>query len=318
MCNVPVKALTYVEKELLLLAFFSLFLEEDIARRIDNENLAVFSDNALLGTLRARGQRCFDRRRDTRLARLLRDNSLLVLAVLLLHGALLTTVHRGHLLSSFVRIIPLFSVDRRRGGDRVDAGNALDASVVTPSSPAGMPNIALDKLPATLVGHEQSEVVHATTHDDEHANHHGAKSRAVTLVVVARAPPLGKAVLQEVVVTLTVLTLQNIGNHGQPLVRSRGLLHVSINLPLRCLLDDLLALLLVLQDALGLETLAGFVGMQLARLLTVGLGQLILRGRGLHAEQIVESDIFAAVQSDFIAQAEYLVVCSRVLANGLW
>lgn len=41
-----------VEKELLLLAFLGLFLEEDVARRIYNKNLSVLSDNALLGGLR--------------------------------------------------------------------------------------------------------------------------------------------------------------------------------------------------------------------------------------------------------------------------
>lgn len=302
----------------MLLAFFAFLFKEDVTRRIDNKHLAVLSHDALFGTLRTGGQLRFNRSRDARLARLLDNSRLLVLAVLLLHSALLPTVHGSHFLGSLIRfIIPLLSVDGRRGCCCIDSGDTLNASVVAPGSPACMSDIALDELPAALPSHDKGEVVHTTTNDNEHTKHHRAETGAVTLVVVAGAPPLGEAILQEVIISVAVLALQNVGNDGESLVRSGGLLQVGVDFLLGSLLGDLLALLLVLQNTLGLEALAGLVGMQLTRLLAVGLGQLVLRGRRLDTEEVVEGDVLAAVQSDFIAQTEDLVVCRSCLsANG--
>jgi len=56
------------------------------------------------------------------------------------------------------------------------------------------------------------------------------------------------------------------------------------------------------------ESLAGLVRVQLARLLAVGLGQLVLRGAGRDAEQVVECDVAALGLSDLVVQAKDFVV----------
>lgn len=80
---------------------------------------------------------------------------------------------------------------------------------------------------------------------------------------------------------------------------------MRIDFALRRLLADLdarrLSLLLVPERIGRDEVLAGFVGVDLARLLAVGLVQLVLRRRGLDAEQVVEGNVCAIVSDYFVA-----------------
>lgn len=110
------------------------------------------------------------------------------------------------------------------------------------------------------------------------------------------------------VISLTAGALEDFGDDSEALVGDGGIFDEGVDLALGGGLGDLLALLFVLEDALGLEGLARLVRVLLARLLADGLVQLVLRGRGLDAEQIVEGDVGAIVGDDFVAEAEDLVV----------
>lgn len=48
------------------ISFFGFLLEVDVSNAVDDEDLAVFGNGSLLGTNRAAGQLCFDRRADPR------------------------------------------------------------------------------------------------------------------------------------------------------------------------------------------------------------------------------------------------------------
>jgi len=172
-----------------------------------------------------------------------------------------------------------------------------------------MPNVPVGELAAALPADNESEVVEATTHDQEQTKEHGTEARAETLVVISSASPLGETILQEVVVPRAVRAFQDVRNDSESLVGFGGRFDEGVDLLLRRRLGDRLALLLVLEDALGLEALARLVGMDVARLFAVRLVQLVLRGRGLDAEQVVEGDVGAIVGHDLVADAEDLVVC---------
>jgi hypothetical protein len=298
---------TYIEQEFLLLAILSLLLEEDVTSGIDNQHFAVLSDDALLRSLGAGSDFRVDGRAYARATSLLCGHRLLVLAIVLVHSTLLSAVHRCHLL--LLTLIPLLGVD---GGGcvSIDTGDALQTALVAPRCAARMPDVPLGELAAAFPAHNEGEVVEAASHDHEETQDDRTKARAETLVVVSSASPLGEPVPQEVVISLAFGALQDIGNDGEPLVGFGGIFDKSVDFLLRGRLGNLLALLLVLEDALGLEALARLVGMHLARLFAVRLVQLVLRCRGLDAEQVVESDVGAVVGDDLIADAEDLVVCS--------
>jgi hypothetical protein len=304
---------TYIEQELALCAILGLLLQEDIADGIDDQNLAVLCNNALLSALRARNDFGLDRCADATGACLLHSLDLLVLDALLLHGALLATVPWDKLF--IVRgVFGLSRLSRSSNRGSVGTGDALDGSFVTPGGLARMADVSLDKLSAALMCHEKGKVVHSTAHDDQHAKENRAEAWAEAGVVVARAPPCGEAIAQEMVVSLTLGALEDVGNDGQTLVASGDLLHVRINLPLGGD-SGLLAGLLALPRIVGDEDLAGFVGVQLARALAVGFGQVVLGGAGLDAEQVVKGDIGTLGGSDLVTEAEDFMVCEYMSAR---
>jgi hypothetical protein len=119
-----------------------------------------------------------------------------------------------------------------------------------------------------------------------------------------------------VIVALALRTLEDVGDDGQTLIAGSGLLEVRIDFPLRGnsrLLASLLALFRIAVD----EDLAGLIGVQFAGALAVGLGQVVLGGAGLDAEQVVKGDIGTLCGSDFIAEAEDFMVCGPRLAQLL-
>jgi len=109
-----------------------------------------------------------------------------------------------------------------------------------------------------------------------------------------------------VVVTLAFSALEHGGYDGESLVGGRDLLDVRLNLLVGWLLlaSHLLLVLLEIVDV----GLAGLVRVKLARLLAVGLCQLVLRRAGLDAEEVVEGDILALRFGDFITDTEDFVV----------
>jgi hypothetical protein len=305
---------TYVEKELALHALLGLFFQEDIADGIHNEHLTVLSNNTLLRALGSRSDFRLNGSADT--SGTCRPYSLnfLALLALLIHSTLLAAVPWYKLIRRvfvlFFVLIPLLSVDS------IDAGDTLNGSLIAPGGLACMPDVALNKLPATPPAHEQSKVVHAAAHDNKEAEQNGTETRAKSLVVVARAPPFWETVPQEVVVALALGALENIGNDRQPLIASGDLLEVCIDFLLRWALADLDsrcgALLLVGLLVFIDEDLASLVGVQPCRLLAVGLVHFIVRCAGLDAKEVVESDIVALGSGNLVADAEDLVICRRL------
>jgi hypothetical protein len=76
-------------------------------------------------------------------------------------------------------------------------------------------DVAANKVLVSLVAQEESAIVRYTTEHDEEAHEHGAGTRSVALVEVARAPVLRKAILQKVVVSLTTFAAQNLANDSK-------------------------------------------------------------------------------------------------------
>jgi hypothetical protein len=56
--------------------------------------------------------------------------------------------------------------------DSVYSWDTDNGSLITPGSLARMANVALYEFPAALPTHEQGEVVHASTHDDQDTEQH--------------------------------------------------------------------------------------------------------------------------------------------------
>lgn len=116
------------------------------------------------------------------------------------------------------------------------------------------------------------------------------------------------------VVPVSFRATQDVSNEGEPRLALRGLLHGGIDLGLRGRLCDvdtglLLALVLASLGAIGLELLLNLVRMQRARLLAVGLGNVIMRGRGRDLEDVVECGAGVSfVGGDLVADAEDFTV----------
>jgi hypothetical protein len=308
------RRVAYVEQKLALCAILRLLFQKDVANRVNDQNFAVLRNDALLGALRTRNDFGLNRRANTTAAGLLHGLDLFVFDSLLLHGTLLTTVPWDILLG----IWRIFRLSRLGSSDRSSAStrDALDGRLVTPGSLARMADVSFDEFPAALVRHGESKVVHSTTHDDQHTDENRAEAWAEASIVISRAPPCGKAVAQEVIVALALRTLEDVGDDGQTLITSSGLLEVRIDFPLGWdsrLLAGLLALFRIAVD----EDLAGLVGVQFAGALAVGLGQVVLGGAGLDAEQVVKGDIGTLCGSDLIAEAEDFMVCGPGLAQLL-
>lgn len=312
---------TYVEQEFSLDAIFGLLFQKDVAHRVNNEDLAVLSHDTLLRSLRTRDQLCFNRSANALNSSFPCSLHLFPFLLLLLHGALLTAVSWDHFVRGVFWGIGVELLAVHSGsGSSIDAWDARDGRLIAPSSPACMSDVSLDEFSSALPPHEECKVMEASAHDDQKTKDNRAEPRAKALVVVAGSPPSREAVSQEVIIALSLGTLEDIGNYRQPLVARRDLLHVRVDLLLGGALGDLdtgcPALLLVVLGIVCDKELAGLVGVEFAGLLAVGLGQFVLRGTRLDAEQVVEGDVGALGGSDLIAEAEDFVVCT-VMSAGL-
>jgi hypothetical protein len=314
------RCIAYVDKILALCSIWLLDLQEDVADRVNDQDFAVLRNDTLLGSYGAGDDLGFNWTTDTISASLFHGLNLLWLAGILLHGAPLTAVPGDLLIRSVLGGIVFRLRGRNRGRSCVHSRDTLETALVTKSSLARHPNVPLPKLLAASPRHEESEVVEASTHYDEQADHDGTKARTEALVVVPRASPCWETVPQEVVVALALGALQHGRNNGKPLVGGGDLLHMRFDLLVGRLLADLdagtCALLVVVFRIVGDEDLAGLVGVKLARPLAVGFGQLLLRRAGLDAEEIVERDIVALGFGNFIADAEDFVVCNKLSASS--
>lgn len=178
----------YVEQKFALDAFWGFLLEEDVADRVDDEYLAVLSDNALLDALGAQcpfwlpGHACVV---GAWLAG--RHDLFPLLLVFFFHGALFAAVaryqFRGGLVGGVIwAVVEQLGVTSGRG---IDSGNAGDGRLVTPGRLASLANVTLDKVLAAAPSHEQGKVVETAAKDKQQADDDRAKAGAEALVVVA-------------------------------------------------------------------------------------------------------------------------------------
>lgn len=269
---------TYIQEELVKFTLGSTLLKVDIADAIDNENLAVLSDSALLCANRTASEVGLVGSADSRVLCLLGNGSSGRLWLLCSTSAV--TLGSALLLAVPVHGLRLFLGRgfRNGGGCGVNAGNASD--LVTPGNATGLANVALDKVAVLHPVHVEGDVVDTTTEEDKEADHDRAETRAKSLVVVTSTTPFGEAVAEEVIVALALSTTKDVCDYAETSKASRGFLAESVNLLLRRLLvlldmdSRLVSLLCVLGRRSGVvgsdETLTGLVGVQDTSLLLVG------------------------------------------------
>ncbi len=328
------QGITHIKQVLGRVALLVLLLEVHIAQGVNNQDLAILRNDALLGAgrpaaLRRRRLGCGrarDRGRATAAASLAPTTRrvLVLLGIALLQPAHLA-VH-GNRPALLVLILL-----RRRGGRRsrglgIDAGH-VDAEVLAPGGVARKLDVALDKLALALPAHVQREVVGAAAGNEEDAEHGGTETGPVAVVVVLGALPRGEAVGQEVVVAVAAGPAQDVGDDGEAGLALRGALDGGLDLGRGGLFGHadarlgLLVLGLVLLGlcALGGELLADLVGMELARLLLVRLVDVIVARAAGDAEELVEGDVGALVGDQLIADAEDFAVCrdGAILSAGV-
>ncbi|KUI62078.1 hypothetical protein VP1G_11327 [Cytospora mali] len=250
--------------ELLHVTLLVLLLKVHITKGVDNQNLSILRNDALLRALRTTSSRRRRRGARSRGSGSSAGGSLAgralgaVLGRLLLGLALLHAPHlavRGH--------GPLLlGLRRRRRRCRVHGGrDGRDSQVVAPGGVARELDVALDELALALPAHVQGEVVGAAAEGEEDAEHDGAQARAVALVEVVGALPDGEAVGHEVVVAGAAGPLEDVGDDGQ--ARLPG-----------------------------------------PRLLAVGLVDVILAGGWGDAQEVVEGHVGTLVGGELVAEAE--------------
>ncbi|KAH8716190.1 hypothetical protein HC256_004969 [Beauveria bassiana] len=290
---------THVKEILVDIALLILLLEEHMAHGVDNEHLAILSNDSLLD---ARGRHRSIARRRLRggaLGRLLLGRAAVLLARLLIHHATLLAVARlrhGRVLLLGGRV----GRGRCRSGLRVEAGN-----VAAPGRVARKLDVATHKLLLPLPVHVEDQVVHRAAGKHEQADNDGAQAGPVAVVVVVGALPQREPVGQEVVVAVARRALEDAHNQRQARLAVRRLLHGRIDLRRRGHLARLAAVLGLARPQL----LPHLVRMELARLLAVCLRNGVLRGMLRDVQNVVERGLgVSLVRRDFVADAKDFAV----------
>lgn len=150
----------------------------------------------------------------------------------------------------------------------------------------------------------------ATAEGQKQPDDNGAKPRAEPGVVVSSAPPLGEAVLQEVVITLTARAAKNVGNNVESLGSFVGFLFSSRDFSLRRPTVDVYALLigfgsLLVFGGIGDERALDFVRMEEFRGFTVGFIQIILVGVGLSTYEVCTFELESLFDSRKFARTGF-------------
>lgn len=256
---------TYIQEEFVKFTLGGALLKVDVADAIDDEDLAILGDGALLCANGTAGKLRLDRSADSGVLCLFGKGSFGWLG--LLCSTLALTLGSTLLLSVPVHSLRFFLGRGLRDGSGcgVNAGNTSD--LVTPGDTAGLANVALDKVAVFHPVHVEGNVVDTTTEEDEETDHDRAETRAKSLVVVAGSAPFGEAVTEEVIVALALSTTEDVGDYAETSKASRGFLAESI--------DFLLRRLLVLLDMNG-----GLVSL---------LGVLDWRGRVVGCDETLTS-----------------------------
>lgn len=305
---------THIKQELLHIAILVLLLQIHIPQRVNDKHLAVLGNNPLLragrsSTLRlrlGRGTPTPTSRSRSRsrappspartsgriLGRFLLGITLLHPAHLAVHGYSPTTIVLIHL-----------SLRRRSSGSRgrltIDTG---DAEILAPGRIACIPDIPLDKLLLPFPAHVEREVMRRTTSKDKEPRNHGPETRPIPRVVILGPLPGREAIGDEVIIPLPPGAAQDVGDDAQPSLTVRGALDGGLDLGVGGLFGDVHAVLALLGRLLGLlcalggELLLDLVRVEGARLLAVGLVDLVLGGRGRYAEEFVKGYFGAFVE----------------------
>ncbi len=277
---------THIEKILVDVALLVLLLEKDVSLGVDDQDLAILGNDPLPNASRRHGgvaRRVLGS--IAALASLLGGGAAVLLALHLFHHASLLSVH-GHGRAGLV----VFRLGHRSG--RWFDIDARDTHVATLGGIAGKLDVALDKLALALPAHVQHHVVNCTAADEEQAKHDSAEAGAVAVVVVVGALPQREAIGEKVVVAVARGSLKDVGNQRQASLQLRGPLYGGLDLGRRGALGDLRALLAAgAGSGLGLfgaQLLLDLVGVQGASQLAVGLANVVLRGRGGDAQDVVK------------------------------
>jgi hypothetical protein len=154
-------------------------------------------------------------------------------------------------------------------------------------------NVPVDEFPLPLPAKNEGGVMSTTTENEKEPNKHTSQTRTESRVVVAGALPLGKPILQKVIVTLTTGSAEDVGDGVQASSPFMGFLDSRGNFALGGSLVDMDALLggfgfaLVL-GAVGDEGSLDLVGVEKSGFLAVGLVQFVLVGIGTHTEEVYQ------------------------------
>ena len=273
-------------------ALLVLLLEIDVTKGVNDKNLAILGDDPALLSSRS-SRRIARRRRALNFAGLLGGATTLALVLLVTHAPF-PTVH------GLRRALVLVLTRSRL------ALGSRNVQVSSPSSFAGVLDITLDELLLALPAHVEYEVMDSSTADEEDADQDAAQARAVAVIVVIRALPQREAVGEVVIVALTSLATQDVGNEGETCLTLGGELDGILDLGRSRGLSTLVLALC----ALGAQLLSDLVGVKSASLCTVGLVNVVLRGGICDAEDLVEGGGgVSLVCSDLVTNAEDLTIC---------
>ena len=204
-----------------------LFFQVYVANTIYDQDLAILSNDTLLSTLRSAGELSLDGGRDTLLADILGLRLLRVLAFLLCLHTLLATI--PDLSLRFLFLLLLEGLRRCRRSDIVQTIDTSNASLVTPSHLASMTDVAFNKFTLALPAKIDSTIMQRTTNEQIETEKNADQARAETGIIVTRAAPGWEAVLEEVIIALTTLSLQDLCNDAEAGVALASLLHEAVD-----------------------------------------------------------------------------------------
>jgi hypothetical protein len=155
--------------------------------------------------------------------------------------------------------------------------------------------------------------VNTTSDNKEQANHDGTQAGSVAVVVVVGALPQREAIGEEMIISVALGSAQDVGDQRQTGLSLTGLLNGGLDLSRSGRLDGSTSLLVL--AGLGAHLLLDLVGVQRARLLAVGLGDVVERGRRGDAEDVVKGRGGIGLEArDFIANAKDFAIC-RILES---
>lgn len=288
-----------------MFTFLGDLLNEDVANRIHNQDLAVFCLDTLFSANWTSLDLSLNGRADAfLLCNACASRDLLGLTAIPLCHALLLAIPL-HSLSFFGR------GSLSSSGNGVNIRNTRNDQVVAPSKMACTLYVAVDEVSVSPVAGIESKVMSTTTEDEEHAKEDGTQAWTEARVVVSSSSPFGETILQEVIVTLSALVVsEHIGDDTESGETIAGFFGVGIDLTVGRFLAVVGFRILVNKGG------ASLVGVQVSGSLAVDFVDLVDRSTGFDTDPGVESDIQALVLLDSVVELEYFIVYTRLELAG--